>query len=380
MTSLNETVSGLPDRVLFVDIETTGLYSSDRLVSIGAVELETASIGTEACRLRLTHLVFDPGRRSHPKSEEVHGYSDWVLRHQEPFADCVDRLWPLFDGAGLIVAHNAEFDRRFLEREFSRAGKPLPDRPYFCTMQAFAERVGGRSGLDAVLQRMGIRRTHAPHGALEDAWLSMQVFFWLKGLPMLPQQALPDVPPQNLRPVPPPPSGKLPRRRRPKVAAEPVLEPDAEVMAKPAPEGAEAAAEPLAEEAPAPEPQVDPRLFEACRAAATLMLWIAQSDGVSDPEIGALSALVGSRMQRMGLEGEDLRADTAAALAAIDPTEAALDAAVRDLVRDADALSDLSRWLRLVTYADGKGSAQERTALDRITLSFEKARSAQAST
>src|SRR5215204_5864613 len=49
----------LPARVAFVDVETTGLHSGDRVVSLAAISLETQPLADGEFRLQFLHLIFD---------------------------------------------------------------------------------------------------------------------------------------------------------------------------------------------------------------------------------------------------------------------------------------------------------------------------------
>ncbi|MGY2048058.1 3'-5' exonuclease [Methylobacterium sp. JK268] len=202
----------LPPRLCAVDVETTGLDAKDRIVSFGAVLLDTASLLAPRPRIACHHLIFDPGRPSHPKAQAVHGYDDWLLRHQEPAERHLDAIADLLAGADLIVAHNAAFDLGFLAREFAAAGRALPVGRTFCTMEAYRRRgEPGSASLDAVCRKVKLARAGERHGALEDAWLACRVYLWLQGCPV--RLARPKlVAPTNLRAVPPPPDGKLPPR------------------------------------------------------------------------------------------------------------------------------------------------------------------------
>jgi DNA polymerase III epsilon subunit-like protein len=83
---------------------------------------ETLSAGT--MELAYVYLIFDPGRKSHPSAEAIHGYSDWALRHQESVDVYADTIESFFDSADLVVAHNAEFYIGFYNREMERLGRP----------------------------------------------------------------------------------------------------------------------------------------------------------------------------------------------------------------------------------------------------------------
>ena len=65
----------LPQSAVFVDVDTTGLSSADRVVALGAISLSLANVGAGPLPVSYIHLVFNPERRSHPYAERIHGYS-----------------------------------------------------------------------------------------------------------------------------------------------------------------------------------------------------------------------------------------------------------------------------------------------------------------
>lgn len=202
----------LPPRLVVVDVETTGLSGQDRVVSFGAVALETASLLAPRPDLTCHHLIFDPARASHPRAEAVHGYDDWLLRHQDPAALHLARIAGLLAGADLIVAHNAAFDLGFINRELAAGGHPSVAAKVYCTMEAYRRRgEAGSASLDTVCRRVGVARQGERHGALEDAWLALRVYLWLQACPVV--VAAPAFnEPSNLREAPPRPQGRLPPR------------------------------------------------------------------------------------------------------------------------------------------------------------------------
>lgn len=209
-------VPPLPPEVVFVDVETTGLGASDRVVTLAAIHLDTAHLSAGELVLDYLHFAFDPRRDCDPGAAAVHGYSDWDLRHQDLFAAHAATIHAFLHRASLIVAHNAAFDLRFIGQEFQKSGLPPLAQPHFCTMRAYRDRGHpGSSSLDAVCRRIGAARTGARHGALEDAWLALRVYLWLHGRKGA--LAMPDA--LRARPVnwidpPPQPEGPLPRRTR----------------------------------------------------------------------------------------------------------------------------------------------------------------------
>jgi DNA polymerase-3 subunit epsilon len=208
---------GLPAFVVAVDVETTGLGSNDRIVSLGAVWLSTACLSERCLPVSYLHLIFDPGKKSHPKAEQAHGFNDWLLRHQEPFEHYADAVSEFLNAGDVLIAHNAEFDIGFINRELVACGKRRVASPVCCTMHTYrASGHSGRASLDAVCSRVGLARNGLAHGALEDAWLALMAYLWLHGYgsckPFSEIGAHPEL--FNVCPAPAAPSGELPRRKR----------------------------------------------------------------------------------------------------------------------------------------------------------------------
>ncbi|MBB3288181.1 MULTISPECIES: exonuclease domain-containing protein [unclassified Rhizobium] len=339
----------LADRMVFVDVETTGLYSSDRVVSLGVVELNGAALRHGRLDAELTHLIFDPGKKSHPQAEAVHGYDDWLLRHQESFQDYAEPLRSRFEGADIIVAHNASFDERFIRQEFDGAGIVLKAPAFHCTMQQYRRAHQGRSGLDAVLGQMGLSRQGSRHGALEDAWLAMCVYLWLAGVdhPGLREEAL--TKPINLRDPPPHPGLPLPRRSKKTKVAKPEI-----VVTKPQ------------------KPLWSDRERDSLRSAllpfSTVMMRLVLADGHLDQtEIAVIRDLVSEERQRLTLPDDDLaEQDMAAAIFEMTPSLKDI-AAVAPAIREDETLkARMGEWVKRVIAADGAFPETEKAALRTI--------------
>jgi DNA polymerase III epsilon subunit-like protein len=334
----------LPEKILFVDVETTGLASSDRIVSLGFISLLSGPLETGILEMTYGHMIFDPGRESHPKAEEVHGYSDWTLRHQDPFETKAMEIRPLFLDAGLVVAHNAVFDGRFIEAEFRLAGCPLPSKTYFCTMESYRERVGGRAGLDAALAVMGLARTGKKHGALEDAWMAMMVFLWLHKLPMPAIEHMPRDLPTNWKEVPSKPRGSIPKRSN-RLHEDYLGENEFKGQFR--------------------------RILTTARPLAVLIMWVARSDELVAQETAVVQQLVRSVSENLGIsENPQMEQDISAILCELEPTPEMVDTAVRIVARRSQLRDQLGSWIRKVTYADGKGTQAEKSAIERIHLAL----------
>jgi DNA polymerase III subunit epsilon len=167
-------------REIVLDTETTGLdpASGHRIVEIGCVELLNAIPTGE-----FFHAYLDPERDIPEEAFRVHGLSAEFLADKPVFAKVVADFLK-FTGSAKIVAHNAEFDMRFLNAELALLGiEPIASDRVIDTL-ALARRKypGAANSLDALCARYGIetsRRTK--HGALLDAGILAEVYAELTG-------------------------------------------------------------------------------------------------------------------------------------------------------------------------------------------------------
>ena len=57
------------------------------------------------------------------------------------------------------------------------------DEAVCCTMKGYRA-LGGSASLSAVCRHIKLARSGDLHGAIEDAWLAMQIYLWLHGRPL----------------------------------------------------------------------------------------------------------------------------------------------------------------------------------------------------
>ena len=136
---------------LIVDIETTGLDpASDRIIELACLPFHFSSEGVLYDVLPGYAGFEDPGQPLHEEVVRLTGITDDQLRGQRLDDQAVTTL---ATPANLIIAHNAAFDRCFLERRF-----PLfVDKPWACSMGQvpWAEEGLGSAKLDYLLSRLG---------------------------------------------------------------------------------------------------------------------------------------------------------------------------------------------------------------------------------
>jgi DNA polymerase-3 subunit epsilon len=167
-------------REVIFDTETTGLDPSDghRICEIGCVELVNR-IETG----RIFHAYVNPCRPMPAEAEAVHGLSDSFLATKPTFA-AIARDLIAFIGDARLVAHNAEFDRRFLNWELRNCGEDEvpPARVEDTLVIARRKFPGAKHSLDALCARFQIDLgARSKHGALLDAQLLARVYVELTG-------------------------------------------------------------------------------------------------------------------------------------------------------------------------------------------------------
>lgn len=103
------------DTVIVLDFETTGLSPDhgDRAIEIGAVKLDKGRIVDRYQRL------MNPRQRISGFIEDYTGITNTMLR-KAPRCEDVMEEFSEFIGNANLVAHNATFDRKFLDAECRR--------------------------------------------------------------------------------------------------------------------------------------------------------------------------------------------------------------------------------------------------------------------
>ena len=169
-------------REIVLDTETTGFEPKQghRLVEIACVELiDYLPTGSSF------HCYVDPERDMPPEAEKVHGLSAAFLKGKPKFAhpEVADAFLE-FIGEAPLIAHNAGFDRNFINFELEKAGKdPLPEPRWIDTLALAQKRFPGMyNSLDALCKRFNISLAEREkHGALIDTKLLAAVYLELRG-------------------------------------------------------------------------------------------------------------------------------------------------------------------------------------------------------
>jgi len=167
-------------REIVLDTETTGFDPAlgHRVVEIGCIELfNHVPTGKHY------HVYLNPERDMPMDALAVHGLTDEFLASQPMFADICEAFLA-FIGDAPVIAHNADFDFRFINAELQRCGYPalVANRAIDTVGMARALFPGAPASLDALCKRFMIdNAARTLHGALLDAQLLAEVYLELIG-------------------------------------------------------------------------------------------------------------------------------------------------------------------------------------------------------
>ena len=166
------------------DAETRRGTPTDRAV-FGVVDLETTGLSTDAHRILEVGLVVQRGGRALRRFStlvdvsapipasivELTGISERDLEGAPGEEHALRAFARVLrsEGVQALVAHNAPFDRRFLQRAWSRYPLGLDLPPFLCSLRLARRWIRApRHGLDALVAQLGIRE-QTRHRALGDA-------------------------------------------------------------------------------------------------------------------------------------------------------------------------------------------------------------------
>ncbi|WP_166426014.1 3'-5' exonuclease [Paraglaciecola sp. 20A4] len=116
------------DSLIVLDFETTGLSPDmgDRAIEIGAVRLEKGEI------VERFQALMNPGKRVSGFIENYTGITNKMLSKAAP-CDEVMEQFTHFMGNSNLVAHNASFDKRFLDAELRQIARSY-DGSFACSL------------------------------------------------------------------------------------------------------------------------------------------------------------------------------------------------------------------------------------------------------
>lgn len=162
----------IASNVIVFDFETTGLSPrmGDRAIEIGAVKLEHGVVVDKF------QSLMNPGRRIDSFIENFTGISNEMLDEAEPCAVVMSKFCDFIGNADL-VAHNASFDKSFLDAEFDHISRDYSGQ-INCSM-LLARRIlpdAKNHKLNTLVSHLDIESAGGFHRALYDAEMTAKVW------------------------------------------------------------------------------------------------------------------------------------------------------------------------------------------------------------
>ena len=176
----------LANNVVVLDFETTGLSpdNGDRAIEIGAVKIVNGEI------VETFQSLMNPGKKVNTFIEQYTGISNAMLS-EAPSCQIVMNQFADFIGDFSLVAHNASFDKKFLDAELNYCQRDYTGQ-FACSLL-----LSRRISQDAPNHKLGtlVEYHQLPndgvfHRALADA--TMTAHLWLYQLTLI-QQKVPHV-------------------------------------------------------------------------------------------------------------------------------------------------------------------------------------------
>jgi len=157
-------------QVAIVDTETTGMNADrDEIIELGLVLVAVGVTSGQAFEVLDSYgALEEPSGPIPPETTRVHGITDAMVVGQR-IDD--ERVQAMLKNVGLVIAHNASFDRRFLEKRLP----VFAGLPWGCSVKdvAWYEEGFGSQKLDYLLTQCGY--FHVAHRAEADCLALLEV-------------------------------------------------------------------------------------------------------------------------------------------------------------------------------------------------------------
>lgn len=156
-------ISSTPFVVL--DLETTGLSSGlDHIIELAAFKVLDGQIIDEH------HSFVNPGVFLPHEATQYTGITTEMVSKAPRFEEIVHDLLSFFGDDSVFVAHNANFDLEFLNKQLRKLGLPVLDIPMVCTLKLarYLYPTLSKYSLGALAERFEIALENA-HRASDDA-------------------------------------------------------------------------------------------------------------------------------------------------------------------------------------------------------------------
>lgn len=156
-----------------LDTETTGLCPEEG-GKVCEVAVCVSKAGKEVTEFS---TLINPGTPIHPDVIAIHGITNEMVKTAPSFGEILPKLLAILDGC-VVVAHNADFDLKFLRYECEQCGVKFPDLPVIDTLK-LAKKSGRfeKNRLGFIAEKLGISAA-GWHRAMADTKMAQQILYY----------------------------------------------------------------------------------------------------------------------------------------------------------------------------------------------------------
>lgn len=162
----------LPDRLVFIDFETTGLYCShDRVVEVGIVVSEDLNIVDEYCQL------INPGMSISAEATRINKITNDMVRDMPRIEEIAHEICSRVKDQ-VIVGYNINFDVGFLLEELFRCDIEMDDIRAFDVLQLVRDTIPSKEMPDRKLKTVKeyFEIKADSHRSLDDCHTTFEIF------------------------------------------------------------------------------------------------------------------------------------------------------------------------------------------------------------
>lgn len=161
---------GQPTKIgILFDVETTGLDTiSDEVVELGMIKFNYLQSGEVVSVIDTFNALNDPQKPIPEDATKIHGITNEMVAGQRIDPALVEAF---VADASIVIAHNANFDRRFAERNWVT----FVNKPWACSVSQIDWRSFGFEGSRLGYLLSGIGMFHEAHRAVDDCRALLEI-------------------------------------------------------------------------------------------------------------------------------------------------------------------------------------------------------------
>jgi len=154
---------------ILLDFETTGLdTANDEVIEIGMVKFTYSDLGEVTAVVDIFSSFNQPSKSIPPEITALTGITDEIVKGHRIDADA---LTSFVSDADIVIAHNANFDRKFAERSWSI----FAEKCWGCSANEIEWRKHGFDGSRLGYLLAGAGYFHEAHRAVEDCQALLEI-------------------------------------------------------------------------------------------------------------------------------------------------------------------------------------------------------------